>query len=138
VFSILNLFAVSLLTIIWHFKLTDHVALSLSENDVALQKIDVSKIAELIAELSQSEEYGPMDGTSGVLALTQSLITQVQKHFRDGTAVINILEYYDVASKIACDHLDHISEDITFSATDKQPLTRTCTAVLSTSDAIKG
>ena len=123
-----------LLTIFWHLTFIDHVALSLSVNDGAaiLLKSDVAKITELVADLSKSEQYGPLDDIKGVLAMTRSLLIQAQIHLRDESETKTIAECYEMAARIACDQLDHISETFIFSAVDKEPLVNTCMAALST------
>jgi T-complex protein 1 subunit epsilon len=102
-----------------------------ANDDLAIQKRDAVEIAELVLELSQSKEYGPLDDTTGVMAMIQTLLMQAQIHLSYGIEIIEIAGYFEMASRIALHHLDHISENVIFSSTDRESLVSTCMAVLS-------
>ncbi|XP_047074102.1 T-complex protein 1 subunit epsilon-like isoform X2 [Lolium rigidum] len=102
-----------------------------ANDDLAIQKRDAVEIAELVLELSQSKKYGPLDDTTGVMAMIQTLLMQAQIHLSYGIEIIEIAGYFEMASRIALHHLDHISENVIFSSTDRESLVSTCMAVLS-------
>ncbi|VAH06224.1 unnamed protein product [Triticum turgidum subsp. durum] len=75
-----------------------------------LEQMDVdNQIAKLMVELSRSQDYEIGDGTTGVVVLAGSLLEQAEKLLERGIQPIRIAEGYEMASKIAFDHLEHIS-----------------------------
>ena len=105
-----------------------------SANDGAtiLELMDVdNQIAKLMVELSRSQDYDIGDGTTGVVVLAGSLLEQAEKLLERGIHPIRIAEGYEMASRIAVDHLESISTKYEFSATDIEPLVQTCMTTLS-------
>lgn len=106
----------------------------LSANDGAtiLEQMDVdNQIAKLMVELSCSQDYEIGDGTTGVVVMAGSLLEQAEKLLERGIHPIRIAEGYELASRIAFDHLEHISHKFEFSATNIEPLVQTCMTTLS-------
>lgn len=106
----------------------------LSANDGAtiLEQMDVdNQIAKLMVELSRSQDYEIGDGTTGVVVMAGSLLEQAEKLLERGIHPIRIAEGYELASRIAFDHLEHISHKFEFSATNIEPLVQTCMTTLS-------
>ncbi|VAI89794.1 unnamed protein product [Triticum turgidum subsp. durum] len=97
-----------------------------------LELMDVdNQIAKLMVELSRSQDYDIGDGTTGVVVLAGSLLEQAEKLLERGIHPIRIAEGYEMASRIAVDHLESISTKYEFSATDIEPLVQTCMTTLS-------
>uniref|UniRef100_N1QYM8 T-complex protein 1 subunit epsilon n=1 Tax=Aegilops tauschii TaxID=37682 RepID=N1QYM8_AEGTA len=97
-----------------------------------LEQMDVdNQIAKLMVELSRSQDYEIGDGTTGVVVLDGSLLEQAEKLLERGIHPIRIAEGYEMASKIAFDHLEHISTRFEFTAANIEPLVQTCMTTLS-------
>ncbi|EMS67792.1 T-complex protein 1 subunit epsilon [Triticum urartu] len=97
-----------------------------------LEQMDVdNQIAKLMVELSRSQDYEIGDGTTGVVVLAGSLLEQAEKLLERGIQPIRIAEGYEMASKIAFDHLEHISTRFEFTAANIEPLVQTCMTTLS-------
>ncbi|KAK6160313.1 hypothetical protein DH2020_003694 [Rehmannia glutinosa] len=97
-----------------------------------LEQMDVdNQIAKLMVELSRSEDYEIGDGTTGVVVMAGALLEQAEKLLERGIHPIRIAEGYEMASKIAFEHLEHIAHKFEFSATDVEPLIQTCMTTLS-------
>ncbi|VAH18037.1 unnamed protein product [Triticum turgidum subsp. durum] len=97
-----------------------------------LEQMDVdNQIAKLMVELSRSQDYEIGDGTTGVVVLAGSLLEQAEKLLERGIHPIRIAEGYEMASKIAFDHLEHISTRFEFTAANIEPLVQTCMTTLS-------
>ncbi|OAY73387.1 T-complex protein 1 subunit epsilon [Ananas comosus] len=97
-----------------------------------LEQMDVdNQIAKLMVELSRSQDYEIGDGTTGVVVMAGALLEQAEKLLEHGIHPIRIAEGYEMASRIAFDHLERISQKFEFSATDIEPLVQTCMTTLS-------
>uniref|UniRef100_A0ACD5WW00 Uncharacterized protein n=2 Tax=Avena sativa TaxID=4498 RepID=A0ACD5WW00_AVESA len=97
-----------------------------------LELMDVdNQIAKLMVELSRSQDYDIGDGTTGVVVMAGSLLEQAEKLLERGIHPIRVAEGYEMASRIAVDHLESISTKYEFSATDIEPLVQTCMTTLS-------
>ena len=106
----------------------------MSANDGAtiLEQMDVdNQIAKLMVELSRSQDYEIGDGTTGVVVMAGSLLEQAQKLLERGIHPIRVAEGYELASKIAFEHLESIAHKFEFSSADAEPLIRTCMTTLS-------
>lgn len=106
----------------------------LTANDGAtiLEQMDVdNQIAKLMVELSRSQDYEIGDGTTGVVVMAGALLEQAEKLLERGIHPIRIAEGYEMASRIAVDHLEHISEKFDFSLTNIESLVQTCMTTLS-------
>ncbi|KAE8801067.1 T-complex protein 1 subunit epsilon-like [Hordeum vulgare] len=97
-----------------------------------LEQMDVNnQIAKLMVELSRSQDYEIGDGITGVVVLAGSLLEQAEKLLERGIHPIRIAEGYEMASKIAFDHLERISTRFEFTAAHIEPLVQTCVTTLS-------
>ncbi|XP_074563649.1 T-complex protein 1 subunit epsilon-like [Curcuma longa] len=97
-----------------------------------LEQMDVdNQIAKLMVELSRSQDYEIGDGTTGVVVLAGSLLEQAEKLLERGIHPIRVAEGYEMASRIAVEQLEHISQKFEFSATIIEPLVQTCMTTLS-------
>ncbi|KAG6529312.1 hypothetical protein ZIOFF_011509 [Zingiber officinale] len=97
-----------------------------------LEQMDVdNQIAKLMVELSRSQDYEIGDGTTGVVVLAGSLLEQAEKLLERGIHPIRVAEGYEMASRLAVEHLERISHKFEFSATDIEPLVQTCMTTLS-------
>ncbi|PQQ05483.1 T-complex protein 1 subunit epsilon [Prunus yedoensis var. nudiflora] len=97
-----------------------------------LEQMDVdNQIAKLMVELSQSQDYEIGDGTTGVVVLAGSLLEHAERLLERGIHPIRVAEGYEMASRIAFDHLQHISQKFEFGLDNIEPLVRTCMTTLS-------
>lgn len=106
----------------------------MSANDGAtiLEQMDVdNQIAKLMVELSRSQDYEIGDGTTGVVVMAGALLEQAQKLLERGIHPIRVAEGYELASRIAFEHLERIAHKFEFSGADEEPLIRTCMTTLS-------
>lgn len=90
-----------------------------------------NQIAKLMVELSQSQDYEIGDGTTGVVVMAGALLEQAQKLLERGIHPIRIAEGYEMASRIAFEHLERIANKFEYSATNVEPLIQTCMTTLS-------
>ncbi|KAL5581749.1 hypothetical protein UlMin_014191 [Ulmus minor] len=93
-----------------------------STNDGAtiLEQLDVdNQIAKLMVELSRSQDYEISDGTTGVVLLEH------------GIHPIRVAERYEITSRIAVEHLEHISQKFEFGLSNIEPLVQTFMTTLS-------
>lgn len=105
----------------------------LSANDGAtiLEQMDVdNQIAKLMVELSRSQDYEIGDGTTGVVVMAGSLLEQAEKLLERGIHPIRIAEGYEMASRIAVEHLERIAQKFEFGLNDLEPLVQTCMTTL--------
>ena len=106
----------------------------ISANDGAtiLEQMDVdNQIAKLMVELSQSQDYEIGDGTTGVVVLAGALLEHAERLLERGIHPIRVAEGYELASRIAVDHLQHISHKFEFGLDNIEPLVGTCMTTLS-------
>ncbi|PPR83901.1 hypothetical protein GOBAR_AA36809 [Gossypium barbadense] len=97
-----------------------------------LVKMDVdNQIAKLMVELSRSQDYEIGDGTTGVVVMAGALLEQAERLLERGIHPIRIAEGYEMASRIAVEHLEHISQKFDFGASNIEPLVQTCMTTLS-------
>ncbi|KAK8579517.1 hypothetical protein V6N13_142716 [Hibiscus sabdariffa] len=79
-----------------------------------LEQMDVdNQIVKLMVELSQSQDYEIGDGTTGVVVMAGALLEQAEQLLERGIHPIRIAEGYEMASRIAVEHLEigtYISE----------------------------
>ena len=106
----------------------------LSANDGAtiLEQMDVNnQIAKLMVELSRSQDYEIGDGTTGVVVMAGALLEQAERLLERGIHPIRIAEGYEMASRIAVEHLERIAQKFDFGPTNMEPLVQTCMTTLS-------
>jgi len=97
-----------------------------------LEQMDVdNQIAKLMVELSRSQDYEIGDGTTGVVVMAGALLEQAEKLLERGIHPIRVAEGYEMASRVAFDHLERISQKFEFSADNIEPLVQTCMTTLS-------
>ena len=97
-----------------------------------LEQMDVdNQIAKLMVELSRSQDYEIGDGTTGVVVMAGALLEQAEKLLERGIHPIRVAEGYEVASRIAVDHLERIARKFDFSEANIEPLVQTCMTTLS-------
>ncbi|XP_048727665.1 T-complex protein 1 subunit epsilon-like isoform X2 [Ostrea edulis] len=90
-----------------------------------LKQMDVQhQIAKLMVQLSQSQDDEIGDGTTGVVVLAGALLEQAEKLLDRGIHPIRVADGYEMAAKVACEHLGKISEDFKVTPKDKEDLIR--------------
>ncbi|XP_078334538.1 T-complex protein 1 subunit epsilon-like isoform X1 [Crassostrea virginica] len=90
-----------------------------------LKQMDVQhQIAKLMVQLSQSQDDEIGDGTTGVVVLAGALLEQAEQLLDRGIHPIRVADGYEMAAKVACEHLEKISEDFTVSPKDREDLIR--------------
>ncbi|XP_065219644.1 T-complex protein 1 subunit epsilon-like [Planococcus citri] len=78
-----------------------------------LQQMDVDHaIAKLLVELSECQDNGVGDGTTGVVVLAGALLEEVDKLIEKGIHPIRIADGFELAAQFCMKHLDSISEQI--------------------------
>lgn len=88
-----------------------------------LKQMDVEhQIAKLMVQLSQSQDDEIGDGTTGVVVLAGALLEHAEKLLDRGIHPIRISDGYEMAAKVACSHLDTISESFQLDPNNKEPL----------------
>lgn len=88
-----------------------------------LDKMDVdNQIAKLMVELSKSQDDEIGDGTTGVVVLASSLLEHAEGLLDKGIHPIRIADGYEMACQIAVDHLQSISQVVSWSTEDIEPL----------------
>ncbi|KAM7250548.1 hypothetical protein ACFE04_022431 [Oxalis oulophora] len=90
-----------------------------------------NQISKLMVELSRSQDYEIGDGTTGVVVMAGSLLEEAEKLLERGIHPIRIAEGYEMASRIASDHLDKIAHKFEYGVDNYQPLVQTCMTTLS-------
>ncbi|KAF5940017.1 hypothetical protein HYC85_021184 [Camellia sinensis] len=97
-----------------------------------LEQMDVdNQIAKLMVELSRSQDYEIGDGTTGVVVMAGALLEQAERLLERGIHPIRIAEGYEMASRIAVEHLERIAHKLEFSVSNVDPLVQTCMTTLS-------
>ena len=107
---------------------------SYAANDGAtiLEQMDVNnQIAKLMVELSRSQDYEIGDGTTGVVVLAGALLEMAETLLDRGIHPTRISEGYEVASRIAVEHLEKIAHKFEFGEANVEPLVQTCMTTLS-------
>jgi len=85
-----------------------------------------NQIAKLLVQLSKSQDDEIGDGTTGVVVLAGALLEQADSLLDKGIHPIRISEGYEIACKLAIEHLTKIADIIPFSADNLEPLIKTC------------
>jgi T-complex protein 1 subunit epsilon len=97
-----------------------------------LEQMDCdNQIGKLMVELSRSQDYEIGDGTTGVVVLAGGLLEQAERLLERGIHPIRVAEGFEMASRIAVEHLESISHKFDFSQTNIEPLVQTCMTTLS-------
>lgn len=97
-----------------------------------LEQMDVdNQIAKLMVELSRSQDYEIGDGTTGVVVMAGALLEQAERQLDRGIHPIRVAEGYEMASRVAVEHLERISQKFEFDNDNYEPLVQTCMTTLS-------
>eukprot|EP00736_Rhodelphis_marinus_P000711 Rmarinus@m.16581 len=89
-----------------------------------------NEIAKLLVNLSKSQDDEIGDGTTGVVVLAGALLEKAEALLDRGIHPTKIADGYEIASKIAFDHLETISERYNYEKNDYEPLKRTAFTTL--------
>lgn len=96
-----------------------------------LAMMDVShQIAKLMVQLSKSQDDEIGDGTTGVVVLAGALLEQAEKLLDKGIHPIRIADGYEMAAKVAIEHLDEICDKFTINREDPEQLVQTAMTTL--------
>jgi T-complex protein 1 subunit epsilon len=96
-----------------------------------LDNMDVEhQIAKLLVELSKSQDDEIGDGTTGVVVLAGALLEQSLSLLDKGIHPTRISSGYEKACEIAVKELQRISDTISFSEENLEPLTTTAMSTL--------
>ena len=96
-----------------------------------LEQMEVThQIGKLLVELSKSQDMEIGDGTTGVVVMAGSLLEQAETLLDKGIHPSRIAEGYDIASKVACEHLDKIAKDYDWTSQNFENLVQTCMTTL--------
>lgn len=84
-----------------------------------LEQMDVdNQIAKLMVQLSRSQDYEIGDGTTGVVVMAGALLEQAERLLERGIHPIRVAEGYELASRMAVEHLEKIAHKFDFSSTN--------------------
>ena len=89
-----------------------------------------NQIGKLLVELSRSQDVEIGDGTTGVVVLAGALLEQAEVLLDRGVHPLRIAEGYEMASRIAVEHLATIADKFVFSVDNPEPLIQTCMTTL--------
>ena len=90
-----------------------------------------NQIAKLMVELSRSQDYEIGDGTTGVVVMAGALLEKAARLLERGIHPIRIAEGYEMASRIAVEHLERVANKFEFDESNLEPLIQTCMTTLS-------
>lgn len=89
------------------------------------------QIGKLLVELSKSQDHEIGDGTTGVVVMAGALLEQASALLDRGIHPLRIAEGYEMACKVATEHLVSIATNFEFSQENIEPLIKTCKTTLS-------
>ena len=105
-----------------------------------LQNLQVTHhVAQLMVELSQSQDEEIGDGTTGVVVLAGALLEQADVLMKKGISPIRIAQGFEAAAKVAMETLQTISETIPIhqpSQNDNDTTTTTTTTTIPNDEAL--
>jgi len=88
-----------------------------------MDKMDVEhQIAKLMVQLSKSQDDEIGDGTTGVVVLAGALLEHAEKLLDRGIHPIRIADGYEMAAKVALQHLDTIADTFPIDLTNTEML----------------
>lgn len=97
-----------------------------------LQKMEVEhEVANLLVDLSRSQDNEIGDGTTGVVVLAGALLEQAEKLLDRGLHPVRIAEGFEQACEVAVKHLERIGDEVQFTKEDVEPLVNTAMTTLS-------
>jgi T-complex protein 1 subunit epsilon len=112
--------------------LCDGRCFAANDGATILEQMEIeNQIGKLMVELSRSQDYEIGDGTTGVVVLAGALLEQAEVLLERGIHPIRVAEGYEMASKLAVEHLTHIGHRFDFSPDNIEPLVQTCMTTLS-------
>ncbi|KAL5508887.1 hypothetical protein EMCRGX_G004149 [Ephydatia muelleri] len=96
-----------------------------------LAQMDVQhQIAKLLVELAKSQDAEVGDGTTGVVVLAGALLEQAEELLDRGIHPIRIADGFEMAAKVALDHLEKIAESFPVDRNNVEPLVKTAMTTL--------
>jgi T-complex protein 1 subunit epsilon len=96
-----------------------------------LKNMDVEhRIAQLMVQLSQSQDDEIGDGTTGVVVLAGALLEAAEELLDRGIHPIRIADGYEVAARMAAEHLGKISDQFPVDKNNLEPLIQTAMTTL--------
>ncbi|KXJ15258.1 T-complex protein 1 subunit epsilon [Exaiptasia diaphana] len=96
-----------------------------------LGKMEVDhEVAKLMVELSKSQDDEIGDGTTGVVVLAGALLEHAEQLLDWGLHPIRISDGYELAAKIAIEHMDKICDSFPVDKTNREPLIQTAMTTL--------
>ena len=90
-----------------------------------------NQIGKLLVELSKSQDHEIGDGTTGVVVMAGALLEQASNLLDRGIHPLRVAEGYEMACKVATEHLGSIATNFEFSKDNLEPLINTCKTTLS-------
>lgn len=88
-----------------------------------MDKMDVEhQIAKLMVQLSKSQDDEIGDGTTGVVVLAGALLEHAEKLLDRGIHPIRIADGYEMAAKVALQHLDSVADTFPIDLTNTEML----------------
>lgn len=90
-----------------------------------------NQIGKLLVELSKSQDHEIGDGTTGVVVMAGALLEQASSLLDRGIHPLRVAEGYEMACKVATQHLQSIATTFEFSQDNLEPLVNTCKTTLS-------
>ncbi|EDO49571.1 predicted protein [Nematostella vectensis] len=88
------------------------------------------QIAKLMVELSKSQDNEIGDGTTGVVVLAGALLEHAEQLLDWGIHPIRIADGYELAAKIALEHMDSIADNFPVDKDNKESLIQTAMTTL--------
>lgn len=88
-------------------------------------------VAKLMVELSQSQDDEVGDGTTGVIVMAGSLLSQAEGLLKKGISPVRIAEGYELASQVALQELLRIADPLDVNAENHSALLTTAMTTLS-------
>ncbi|XP_065920674.1 T-complex protein 1 subunit epsilon-like [Dysidea avara] len=88
------------------------------------------EIAKLLVELSKAQDDEIGDGTTGVVVLAGALLEQAEQLLDKGIHPIRIADGYELAARVALEHLDTVSESFPIDGDCRELLVETAMTTL--------
>jgi len=96
-----------------------------------MDKMDVEhQIAKLMVQLSKSQDDEIGDGTTGVVVLAGALLEHAEKLLDRGIHPIRIADGYEMAAKVALQHLDTVADTFPIDLTNTEMLKKVAKTTL--------
>merc|ERR1712100_733931 len=96
-----------------------------------LQQMEIqNQIAEIMVQLSHSQDNEVGDGTTGVVVLAGALLEGAEKLLDRGIHPIRVADGFEMACEIATKRLKEISDTVEFTPEDTSNLRKTCMTTL--------